>query len=729
MSDHQIGGEANPELPPSRFVQQPDPAERQWLLLQLQPNEQLLAWLGVSTVWVAPGTELPGAKHSWRYLLTTERSALVAFAAKGGPITELELPRQALEVTDTLGRDLVVVGQQRFKTQLNNDTLFQQVAAAGALEREDRLQLVARFNWTYPDAAGAHPREALRLLCLLASDTDAPLARVAAITLAAALQPSTQQEPLEAESQRQELAPHLARMLDYPQAPEALAAWAAEFRLAPALQRGLVRACLELTPPQPAAALALPLHRQLRQAVQAEEQDPLRLSIMDAVFGKHLLQADQHDEARQLLEHRLEHLPDETLADLLPAPGADLTAGGGQQLRCALLELLVQARGEPDAPDVESVAALALLQPLVPARLAALLEVAAGEQQQRAEALERALGRGGLEPATPRDPPAELHPLPAAEVESALVHPAAREGGALDWLKVRLGKAAVPDYSAIRAYSERVTERHPELLAAATDAAMALGVEAVEAYISRGEKGVGVRAFEGQPPFLLVGGQHLEPESELHMGPAELRFAVAAEVAHLRHGHTRLTSSEVWDGVYHKGATVLDAFTMLAAPLGFLGKAVKGIERLSKVERVLSRTSALGQRTADLFGYARDVKQATSLVAGGGSGGEAAISARDEELLAACRVMQLTADRAALVFGGDLVAGVRALFLLSGSAAQLSMARRHGLAKTLHRRDEQGQLMHQDLAVRVAALCSFYLKPEGFARLRRLLLEGRSEKK
>ncbi len=54
------------------------------------------------------------------------------------------------------------------------------------------------------------------------------------------------------------------------------------------------------------------------------------------------------------------------------------------------------------------------------------------------------------------------------------------------------------------------------------------------------------------------------------------------------------------------------------------------------------------------------------------------------------------------------------------------MAARHGLAKILHRRDEQGELMHQDLAVRIAALCSFCLG-EDYTRLRGLVLSGEDE--
>lgn len=720
MSDPQdetLTGARTLDLPRGRFVQKFGETELQWLLGWQRTHEIVLAWLGVSRVWVPAGTELPGKKLTWRYLLTTERSALVAFPKQGEPHL-LELPAGALSVTDTVGRDLVTIQQQRFQTQLNNDTLFQQLAAVPAMNPEQQLQEVARLNWTYPDREGQNAALTCALLAVIARETDRPLARLEHQVIHHLLQvQGPAAEALEGEQAAAAICPQLQLLLEQPEAAKQLRGFTEDFRLGAEQQRDLVRLTLGLEPADQAAQLALPLHRVVRQRLLETTKEQLERTIVDVTFCRHLLQGGHRQEAQQLLEQRLGDLPDETLSDLLPSAETDLTEGGGQLIRCTILELLALARGDAEVADSEAVAELARLQPLVPARLQELLGVAPEPLRGRATTVQQLMQPGGLEPVQQRDPAGETNAIPAKLVDEILVHPAARKGGALDWLQAWLGKTSVPDYSAIRSYSECVTDRHQEVLAAVTDAAMALGVPQVEAYISRGEKGVGVRAYDGSPPFLLLGGSHLDLESAVHLTPRELRFAVAAEVAHLRFSHTRLTSSEVWDGVYHKGARVLDAFTLLAGPLGFLGKAVQGIEKLSRAGSILSKTSAISQKTADLFGYAKDVKQASSLVTGSSSKREQAISAKHEELLAACRVMQLTADRAALVVTDDLQAGVKALFLTSGAEAQLPMARRHGLARTLHRRDEAGELMHQDLAVRIAALFSFYLG-EDYMKLR-----------
>ena len=54
------------------------------------------------------------------------------------------------------------------------------------------------------------------------------------------------------------------------------------------------------------------------------------------------------------------------------------------------------------------------------------------------------------------------------------------------------------------------------------------------------------------------------------------------------------------------------------------------------------------------------------------------------------------------------------------------MVRRHGLTKTLSRRGEDGELINQALAVRLAALFSFFLSPE-YGELREALVGRESD--
>jgi hypothetical protein len=98
--------------------------------------------------------------------------------------------------------------------------------------------------------------------------------------------------------------------------------------------------------------------------------------------------------------------------------------------------------------------------------------------------------------------------------------------------------------------------------------------------------------------------------------------------------------------------------------------------------------------------------------------GEDVLGAVQEDLVAAARVMQLTADRAGLVVNGDLASSLRSMLLVRPNhKPELELAERDGVDALLSQRDSEGRMAHEDLGVRIAALVSFYLSDD-YARLR-----------
>jgi hypothetical protein len=89
------------------------------------------------------------------------------------------------------------------------------------------------------------------------------------------------------------------------------------------------------------------------------------------------------------------------------------------------------------------------------------------------------------------------------------------------------------------------------------------------------------------------------------------------------------------------------------------------------------------------------------------------ISPSNDKLVVAHRVMQLTADRAGLVFCGDLIAAVRSMFLTSlAYQPELYIAQKNDLVTCLKRCDEKGNYILQDLAIRIGSLISFFLSDD-----------------
>jgi hypothetical protein len=268
-----------------------------------------------------------------------------------------------------------------------------------------------------------------------------------------------------------------------------------------------------------------------------------------------------------------------------------------------------------------------------------------------------------------------------------------------------LARMERPDRAVLTSYCERLDSgQHRAALAALRDAAMALGMPGIDGYLSRGDKAIGARAYEGRPPFLLLGVRHIEPGSELAMGPAELRFLIGAEVAHLRFGHTRLTSEDVWTGAWQTGRAGLDLL-LVTLP------ALRGIRLVDRLQDLLDlyRIPVVGKVLERGVGRVVDKQRAQHER----SPEAVHIAPAYEDLLAAHRAMQLTADRAGLLFAGDLRSAIRAIFRSRAEyRAELPIAEHYGLAEALTRSDHHGEILFQDLAIRVAALIAFFLSPE-----------------
>jgi hypothetical protein len=652
-------GARGQQLPDDPFVQTGFAVEDEWLRRSLGEGEEVL-----------PSTTAPR-----RYLLTDRRAQLVA-VSEVGDVHAVDLPQHALAVTELLGRDTVLSGEERWKTTLSNAAMHRAVAPAQAREGTERLVAVAAIRLSEGrrrTRAVLRARHLLQAAIAAGDDAAAPLAR-------AWLDARGRDAPVEALVQDPAAVGAATRMLEGERGGERIAGWARAWGLDAAEQRAFVRL---LRAEVGHDAALLPLHRQA-WAEARPGASGVALARIHRDLAEHLLAAGEADSARARAESALAELSPVSLDDLVaPSDGEDDALHAAHSVRVDLIEIAGAARGHEEL-DAASIEELARLQPLEPPRIQALIRVAEGDLAERASRVAELLDDiGAPSPWSPRP----LRPLPPALREGTLQHAAARGGVGVDRVQRWLAREVeAPDYSAIREFAERIDEgSHPDVVAALQDASLVLGQEAVvEAYVSRGARVSGVRACEGPPPFLLVGHEHLR-EGPLHLAPGELRFAVGAEVAHLRLGHARLTAQSVWDKVFEEGPTFLSMLADFAPFIPVRGAAIaKGLQ--------LARLIPTGKRKAS-------------------GGGDLAVAWGD--LLVACRVMQLSADRAGLLLAGDLKASVRGMLLTTPAGREvLGRASRHGLRWALHRQDADGEPVPTQLALRVAALLAFWLSDE-----------------
>ncbi len=736
---------AKAEVPAGRYFGQLSAVERAWIDSFIEPDEVLLAWLESATEVTISPSPLGDAKAHRRLLLSDRRLQLVA-VSELGDVRVVALDPVALHVAEGGLRDSVTSGDHEWTTALGGASEYREIASVPALGATERLREMARLNHLLGGKVeGA--AEARRLLRIIAERGDDNVFDALSQVLMPIAAAGASVEDPAVFGEAVQTAVNL--LTDIPQTgemAEELVSWYLTWEIPAPIGRAILHGVLATADGQECLTWWLELHHAVRKTAAGEQYDDNFRAAADLEMAAHLLSVGKNVEAADAVASCLAVLPSEQVEDILPASGEDLAAGeGGQLMRIRALDLLALAEEEDGQPSPKVVAELARLQPLVASRIEALTGLAETDLAGRARQVLDVYEPGGLSKASDAARHKSLSPLGSDELQ-VLQHPATRRGGAFGWLTRAVAKPATPDTGQLRAYAERVNDaRYPDVTSAIADAAMALGCRTPPAYLSRGERAVGIHAFDKEPPFLLIGSEHLDSESVYYLDPGALRFALAGEVAHLRFQHKRVTTDEVWSGIWDKtvgGVTVAAGFTSLALAMPWIGEAIRNSvnarEAYSAVRQVVPLRvlkavtgesdgrkvitalsvdpggslghgmSLLTQHTTQAQGLVRRVlpRQAESLDAN-------TVAAEQGQYIAACRAMQLTADRAGLLLCGDLCAAVRAMFVSEREyRPEFDTAVRHGLPATLSRRDEAGALLLQGLAVRVAALVSFYLSDD-----------------
>lgn len=649
----------------SRLVRGLDRTVLSLLSRTLEPGEALVAWVPGQRV-IERASAL-GARVSARsyFFLTERQQALIVLSALGD-VERLELEPERITLAE--GR-LLLADQDGPAREVWSQSPTVAEPLFELLRRREKERVVEA---AFVELRAGHLGWAERLL--VAAREEMPLA-----TLALEILALDHARPLEA----QELGRALEQLRAIHAAPEVVAdLWQ---RLKGSAEAGNVllaklRAHGALAEPW-AAELHARIHR-----LKPKHAPPARLA-------RHWLEVGRPKEALELLGRGLSAGDPKLDRALVEAPPRRALAE-----LVELEELVLEAALAASSSDALSAAhALARLEPLSSRRIKALSELASGSLRARALEVLELIGPSGLRVAPDLPlPPAPPHPLDPALLDRRLPHPFGKKELGAGTLQAALAKSQAPDRETLRAWCERLSpERHPEAAAAASRARALLGLAQPELFVSRGERALGVRAFGGKVPCVVVGGAHLDPSSEYALGARELGFAIGTELGHVYYRHERATPREVWRGAVGKGRVALE-LVLAALPLA------KGAQLGAKVSQVLDKVpTATLERALGLF---MDLESNLKRLPGSNE-----LTARHEELVAAHRAQQLTADRVGLVVARSIAPVVSGLFRLRGDHHAL----RDAIAEAGLEVAAQGTLLdHPELLLRIQALVSFYLSPE-----------------
>ena len=273
----------------------------------------------------------------------------------------------------------------------------------------------------------------------------------------------------------------------------------------------------------------------------------------------------------------------------------------------------------------------------------------------------------------------------------------------------------------IEQYCEQVSHsNYPQFSRVIERVSQFMDITPPRGFVSRGKIGISVKNKEH--PFIFIGSEHLNAESDRYFSEQELVFIIAGQTEHIKSGHILITGTELWKSL---GSASFDGFLVALQflPAGsFLGRlthhfATEGLKRVykmtqySSIQKVLkflawhgTGRSAADEADVDNIGEERRRKRSQSSMA---TESEAKLR---EELVDFARHAVYKADRVGVLACHDIQAACSAVFKLAGDAYDaLKPFEREGLLALVSTQDKREKYVYFEYAKRLSELIQFVL--------------------
>lgn len=453
--------------------------------------------------------------------------------------------------------------------------------------------------------------------------------------------------------------------------------------------------------------IVLPYYDKFAKEFLDSTKNAIDKTLFQINYCKFLIQSQEKDKAKNILLKLLKNIPDETLSELIPPDDIDITGDkSGMLLKITIYDLLSQT--VPEKQRQNYIIEAAKLQPLNLNRLKLLQDAESEIFSNKATELLAILEKQWTKNDTENTAIPETNILSEKTINENLLHYAAGKNGSLYSIQKWLSKVKPVDYSYVKAFAEKITaQNNNELYINFNKIKKALRQDRIEFYISKGDKSTGITGYESNPPFIIIGHQHLNPNSKNYLHINEIYFLIASEIAYIHFKYSRITSADLWRGAADKGYFIMDSLLNIVPVAGFIEKSLKSINKLNGLTKILSHTKKI-KTGKDIVDNAVKISKFYSKIITKNS-----LKEDRQKLIAASRLMQYTADRSGMLFSGEIKIAVKTIFDSNPNYSGLeSKIENEGLRKILLQRNSDNTFKHQDLALRISNLFSFFLSDD-----------------
>ncbi len=680
------------------YVQELDLETQNFIFHQLQLKECILSILGISEVTLQDvEKELP-KYASWHFVLTSKRTFLVGKIPDDSMLL-LDISSESFTLEDKTGKDLITTDSLSFYTEFMNDTLYHEILPVLENTR-NRLGIFGDVFVKKYNKKEAHLQLASRFFQLQSTTADLLLNELKADLILLL-------KRLKVDSEKPEMLLNLftKHANAHETFGENLVMIVNDWQLSYNEQ---IKFLTILQPLQQkvTAKHTIAFHDHLHPLFLEKEKKAETVFEFNLNYAKHLTNSERFTKAISLYRTIYESLPDDSIADLLPTNTTNLLEGeGGQQLKITILEAILTIQKQLDESVSETIHKLAELQPLFPARISAL--ALHEKYQQKAKTIQEILRAKDL---TTSETPISIdyQPLEKKDVLKEVVPSCFQNAkGFFDSLNNFIAALNPPDYESVISFSDRLnSDNHPEIIKRITAICYALQLEVPECYIGRGSYANSVIGVEGKPSFLMVGIDFLDPKNVRYLEVNALTFLIAIELAHIYFEHSKITSTDVWRGAADKGFTVVSMLLTVLPFVGNIGTIFGNVANVEKYGKIISRV----EQVANVADKGKGILEVGEKFKINPFSKEKSQANDSQNLLITSRLMEIVADKVALLFADDLKAAVKGLLTGTNTFEQDSLIiEKHGVAVFLARTNEAGEFVHQELIIRLKSMCSFYL--------------------
>jgi uncharacterized protein YfeS len=680
------------------FVQVLDLETQNFIFHQLQLRECILSILGISEL-TPKDTAIVYPKNTvWRFVLTSKRTFIIGKTTDDSLLL-LDISSESITLEDKTGKDLITTDSLSFYTEFMNDTLYHEVLPV--IENTgNRLGIFGAILVKKYNKKDIHLQLASRLFQLQSTTSDLLLNE-----LKADLIPLLKRLKVDSEKPETLLNVLTKHANIHKVFGDNLVLIVNDWKLPYNEQKKLL-ASLQPLQKKVTAKHTIAFHEHFYQLFLEKEKKAEIVFEFNLNYAKHLNNSERFTNTIHLYRMIYESLPDDSIADLLPTNTTNLLEGeGGQQLKITILEAILNIQKQLNEDVSETVHKLAELQPLFRARINAL--VLHEKHQQKAKKIQEILLAKDLVTCN-KEVTNDYQRLEKKAVLKEVVPSCFQNAkGFFDSLNNFIAALNPPDYESVISFSDRLnSDNHPEIIDRITAICFALQITVPECYIGRGRYSTSVIGVEGKPSFLMIGIDFLDPKNLRFLEVNALTFLVAIELAHIYFEHSKITSTDVWRGAADKGFTVVSMLLTVLPFVGNIGTIFGNIANVEKYGKIINRVEQVANVAEKGQGII-EVSEKFNLNPFSSGKSQANDS---QNLLITSRLMEIVADKVALLFCNDLKAAVKGLLVSRHTFEQdHHIISQYGVEAFLARTNKNGEFVHQELIIRLKSMCAFYL--------------------